>query len=87
MDSNKLFDTAIDFVIEDLYPLVDEKENELTIEAEDDDARDSISLDMTVFTTFGIRLAYMGWTVEELCDILTQVVNAQMEYEVSKSAH
>lgn len=77
---DKLYDSAIDWMLDELDPLIDKKEDELNA-ATGNKHVDSFSLHLEVLINVGVTLAYMGWSAEELCEMLTERIEDQMSWE------
>jgi hypothetical protein len=77
MNEEELHDLSVDFVIS-LFPVVDAFEDTLSKMAEDPD---TLSVDINVFITFAHRLLFMGWTRDELVDLLEGCLPEKSEAE------
>ena len=65
MTLDELMHTSNRIVIDTLFDAVDSLEQIVMDQAENDEDRDSVSLDLDVMVNFAIRLRSMGWSRDD----------------------
>ena len=74
MTLDEMMEISNDMVHSVMFQMADVIEDILLRQAESDEDAEAISVDLDAFINFGVRLAHMGWSSEELITLLSDTI-------------